>query len=69
MATKAQKTAERAAEKTRIIAEAGKLIAGDDALFLCIKDAKVSKSPDGYWVAAWIRVPLDAAEEKKTGSK
>ena len=62
MATKAQ----RAAEKIRVIKEALKMFAGMEG-FTLTDNAKVTKAPDGYWVQAWVKVPLSAAEEKKTG--
>ena len=27
-------------------------------------DAKVQKTPDGYWVQTWVKVPLTAVQEE-----
>lgn len=62
MATKAQ----RAAEKARTVGAAvGRVKLCGDGAVLFLEDAKITKAPDCYWVQAWVRVPLEAAQEKK----
>lgn len=55
----------REAERARII-DFAKAEVEDAVIFG--KNAKIKSAPDCYWVQVWIRVPLSAAEEKKSGS-
>ena len=60
MATKV----EQAARKMRIITEAQRGLEGLDG-FAFGHAPRITKAPDCFWVQVWIKVPLDAAEEKK----
>lgn len=64
MATERAKKVGRAMEKQRIIQDARDRTAAMDD-FVIANDPRVTFSPDGYWVEAWIKLPLSAAQEKK----